>query len=193
MTSEYYALIFFQESFLTLPLVLFSDAYSDQSLAAHLRQTFFISQDFSLYPALSSQIICTVNSSCLGFLWLPAPPSQPRDWSMDHHFWAILHLCRKAALEIGISSLQFSCSVMSTPQPIDCSISHHPVHHQLLELAQTHVYWVGDAIQPSHPLSSPSPPAFNLSQHQGLSQWVSSSHQMTKVLEFQLQHQSDFL
>ena len=65
-----------------------------------------------------------------------------------------------------------------------------PVHHQLPELAQIHVHQVGDAIQPSHPLSSPSPPAFNLSQHQGLFQWVSSSHQVAKMLELQLQHQS---
>ena len=64
------------------------------------------------------------------------------------------------------------------------------VHHQLPELTQIHDHWVGDAIQPSHPLSSPSPPTFNLSQHQGLFQWVSSSHQVAKVLEFQLQHQS---
>ena len=62
--------------------------------------------------------------------------------------------------------------------------------HQLLELTQTHVHWVGDAIQPSQPPSSPSPPALNLSQHQGLFQWVSSSHEVAKVLEFQLQHQS---
>ena len=65
-----------------------------------------------------------------------------------------------------------------------------PVHHQLLEFTQTHVHWVCDAIQPSHPLSSPSLPAFNLSQHQGLFKWVSSSHQVAKILEFQLQHQS---
>ena len=65
-----------------------------------------------------------------------------------------------------------------------------PVHHQLPELAQTHVHQVGDAIQPSHPLSTHSPPAFNLSQHQGLFKWVSSLHQVAKVLEFQFQHQS---
>ena len=65
-----------------------------------------------------------------------------------------------------------------------------PVHHQLPEPAQTHVHQVGDAIQPSHPLSSPLPPAFSLSQHQCLSQWVSYSHQVAKVLELQLQHQS---
>ena len=63
-------------------------------------------------------------------------------------------------------------------------------HHQLPKFAQTHVHWVSDTIQPSHPLSSPSPPAFNLSQHQGLLKRISSSHQVAKVLEFQLQHQS---
>ena len=89
------------------------------------------------------------------------------------------------------SSVQFSRSIMS-----DSLWSHEPhtpglpVHHQLPESTQTHGHWVGDAIQPSHPLSSPSPPALNLSQHQGLFQWVSSSHQVAKVLEFQLQHQS---
>ena len=65
-----------------------------------------------------------------------------------------------------------------------------PVHHQLLESTQTHVHWVGDAIQPSHPLSSSFPPALNLSQHQGLFKWVSSVHQVAKILEFQLQCQS---
>ena len=74
--------------------------------------------------------------------------------------------------------------------PMDQSMLGLPAHHQLLELTQTHVHWVGDAIQPSHPLSSPCPPAFNLSQHQGLIKWVSSLHQVAKVLEFQLQHQS---
>ena len=63
------------------------------------------------------------------------------------------------------------------------------VHHQLLESTQTHVHWVCDAIQPSHPLSSPSPPALNLSQHQGHFKWISSSHQVAKVLELQLKHQ----
>ena len=72
---------------------------------------------------------------------------------------------------------------------MDCSTPGLPVHHKLSELAQTHVCWVGDAIQPSHPLSSPSPPTFNLSQHQRHFQWASSSHQVPKVLEFQLQHQ----
>ena len=74
--------------------------------------------------------------------------------------------------------------------PMDCRAPGLPVHHQLPEFTQTHVHWISDAIQPSHPLSSPAPPALNLSQHQGLFKWVSSPHQVAKVLEFQLQHQS---
>ena len=81
------------------------------------------------------------------------------------------------------TSVQF-CSVT---QSIDCSMPGFPVHHQLLQLAQTYVQ-VSDAIQPPHPLLSPSPPAFSLSP--SLFQWVSSLHHMAKVLEFQLQHQS---
>ena len=73
---------------------------------------------------------------------------------------------------------------------MDCNMPGFPVHHQLPELAQTHVHQVGDAIQPSHPPSSPSPPAFNLLQNQGLFHGVSASLQVAKVLEFQLQHQS---
>ena len=73
---------------------------------------------------------------------------------------------------------------------MDYSTPGLPVHHQLQEFTQTHVHWVGDAIQPSHPLSSPFPPTFDLSWHQGIFQWVSSSYQVAKVLEFQLQHQS---
>ena len=88
-----------------------------------------------------------------------------------------------------ISSVQ-SLSRVRLCDTMDCSTPGLPVHHQLPEFTQTHVHCVGDAIQPSHPPSSPSPPAFNLSQHQGLFQGVSSSHQVAKVLEFQLQHQS---
>ena len=89
--------------------------------------------------------------------------------------------------------VQFSSVAQSCPtlcDPMDCSTPSLPVHHEQLESAQTHVHWAGDAIQPSHPLSSPSPPALNLSKHQGLFKWVSSSHQVIKVLEFQLQHQT---
>ena len=81
-----------------------------------------------------------------------------------------------------------SCLTLS--DLMDCSTSGFLIHHQPLELAQTHVHRGSDAIQPSHPLSLPSPPAFNLSQHQGLFQGVSPLHQVAKVLEFQLQNQS---
>ena len=88
----------------------------------------------------------------------------------------------------AVGSVQFSHSVVSNSfDPMDCSTLGFPVHHHLLEFAQTPVHWVGDSIQPSYPLSSPSPPAFNLSQHQGLFHWVSSSHQVAEGLEFQLQ------
>ena len=91
-------------------------------------------------------------------------------------------------VNVQFSSVTQSCPILCNP--IDCSMPGLPVHHQLPEFTQTHVHWVGDAIQPSHPLLSPSPPAFNLSQHQGLFKWVSSLHQVAKVLQFQLQHQS---
>ena len=93
----------------------------------------------------------------------------------------------------GLVIFQFSSVTQSCPtlcKPMDCSMPGFPVHHQLPEFTQTHVRWVSNGIPPSHSLSSPSPPAFNLSQHQGLFQWVSSSHQVAKVLEFQLQHHS---
>ena len=86
----------------------------------------------------------------------------------------------------SFSSLQSSCSVVSSLtlcDPKECGTPWFPVHHQLPEPAQTHVHRVGGAIQLSHPLSSPSPPAFNLSQHQGLFQWLSSLHQVAKVLD----------
>ena len=89
--------------------------------------------------------------------------------------------------------VQFSSVAQSCPtlrDPMNRSMPGLPVHHQLPEFTQTHVHRVSDAIQPSHPLSSPSPPAPNLSQHQSLFQWVNSSHEVAKVLEFQLQHHS---
>ena len=90
-------------------------------------------------------------------------------------------------ITIQFSSLAQSCPTLCNL--MECCTTGFPVHHQLPELTQTHVHQVSDAIQLSHPLSSPYP-AFNLFQHQGLFKWVSSSHQVAKVLEFQLQHQS---
>ena len=100
---------------------------------------------------------------------------------MAKSFISFLNMCQ-------FSSVTHSCLTLCNP--MGCSTQGLPVHHQLLEFTQTHIHCVGDAIQPSHPLSSPSPPAFHLSQHQGLFKRVSSLHHVAKVLEFQLQHQS---
>ena len=88
-------------------------------------------------------------------------------------------------------SVQFSCSsCLTLCDPMNHSTPGLPVHHHVPEFTQTHVHQVADAIQPSHPLSSPSSPASSHFQHQSLFQWVNSSHEVAKVLEFQLQHQS---
>ena len=92
-------------------------------------------------------------------------------------------------MEPRSTQAQFSSVAQSCPtlcDPMDCSTPGVPVHHRLPEFTQTHVHWVSDAIQPSHPLLFPSPPAFNLSQHQGLFKQVSSLHQVAKALELQL-------
>ena len=94
-------------------------------------------------------------------------------------------------IHTGKYLLLFSCTVMSDSLwPMDCSTPGFPVLHHLPDFAQTYVHWVDDAIHPSHPLSSPSPPALSLSQDQDLFPWVSSAHQVVKVLELQPQHQS---
>ena len=99
---------------------------------------------------------------------------------------------RWASSRCSVSTAKCCCSVaklhLALCNPMDWSTPSFLVLHYLPKFAQTHVHWVGDAIQPSHPLSPPSPPALNLSQHQGLFQWVGSPHQVAKVLE--LQHQS---
>ena len=117
----------------------------------------------------------------------------PRGWSsieqhrnrlreLDSNSWATRNiLCDPQKWFI----FQFSAQLCPTLwDPMDCSMPGFPVHHQLLELAQIHVIWVGDAIQPYYPLLSPLPPAFDLSQHPGLFQWVSSSYQLMKDIGF---------
>ena len=105
--------------------------------------------------------------------------------------WKVLRKYSRRALSFKLLccySVAQSCLTLC--DSVDCNTPDFPVLHRLPELAQTHVHWVSDAIQPSLHLPSPSPPAFNFSQHQGLFQWVSSLHQVAKVLKFQLQHQS---
>ena len=103
------------------------------------------------------------------------------------------HILLTLKIHCNMHSVQFSSvaqSCLTLCDPMNPSTPGLPVCHQLPELTQIHVHWVGDAIQPSHPLSSPSAPAPNLSQYQGLFKWVNSSHEVAKVLEFQLQRQS---
>ena len=131
-------------------------------------------------------------------------------WVLLCILWKQLQVCRRLACSLNLlmvcSTICDSVSVVYSSYTIQfssvaqlylthCDPMNHstpglPIHHQLPESTQTHVHCVGDAIQPSHPLSSPSLPALNLSQHQSLFKWVSFPHQVAKVLEFQLQHQS---
>ena len=115
--------------------------------------------------------------------------------TLENYYKATIHTHTYTLFECSfstmllVSAVQFSsvsrlCQTLCNPR--NHSTPGLPVHHQLLEFTQTHVHRGGDAIQPSHPLSSPSPPAPNPSQHQGLFQWVNSSHEVAKVLEFQL-------
>ena len=98
------------------------------------------------------------------------------------------HTPTQTQWNIQFSSVTQSCATLC--DPMNRSTPGLPVHHHLPEFTQTHIHWVGDAIQPSHPRSSPFPPAPNPSQHHSLSQWVNSSHEVAKVLEFQLYHNS---
>ena len=128
----------------------------------------------------SSSDMCEVISNC----------------SFDLHFpddlwcWISFHVPAGCLIpyDYTVSSVTESCLTLC--DPMDCCTPSFPVYHQLLEFTQTHVHRIGDAIQPSHPLSSPSPPAPNPSQHQSLFQWVRSLHEVAKVLEFQPQPQS---
>jgi len=109
-----------------------------------------------------------------------------KSWARNRNRWMLVIRKRKQCprLSVQFSSVPQSCPTLCNP--MNYSTPGLPVHHQLPEFTPTHVLWVGDAIQPSHPLSSPSPPAPNPSQHQSLFQQVNSSHEVAKVLEFQL-------
>ena len=118
---------------------------------------------------------------------------------LHHHLWVLASPAVISHNSVLTSLISLGCSVqlssvaqscLTLCDPVNRSTPGLPVHHQLPEFTQTHALQVGDAIQPSHPLSSPSPPAPNPSQHSSLLQWINSSHEVAEVLEFQLQHQS---
>ena len=142
----------------------------------------------------------SLQSHGLQYAHLPCPSPTPRACSNSGLLSQWCHptisssvVPFSSCLQSFPTSVQFSSvahSCLTLCDPMNYSMPGLPVHHKLPESTQTHVHRVGDAIQPSHPLSSPSPPAPNPSQHQGLFQWVNSSHEVAKVLEFHLQHQS---
>ena len=121
-----------------------------------------------------------------GLSVFPSPGDLPTyGWNLSllcllHYRWILYPLSNSVQFSSVAQSCLTLCDLMNGSTP------GLPVHHQLLEFTQTHVHRVSHAIQPSHPLSSPSPPAPNPSQHQGLFQWVNSLHEVAKVLEFQL-------
>ena len=124
----------------------------------------------------------------------------PHDQAQEIYSWQEFHRSNATLFSVHHTEIhnteykRFCCSVAKSCWTLcnhmDCSTPGFPVLHYLPEFAQTHVHWVGGAIQPSNPLLPSPPPAFSLSQHQGLFQWISSSHQVAKVLELKLQHQS---
>ena len=155
--------------------------FPEHSACSHCSQTLeILLGHFALFISLA--LVYTCRHTSFEF-WLGCNLyTDKRQCLLSITFYTLLSPC----LHIQISSVAQLCLALC--DPMDCRMPGFPVHHQLPELVQTHVHRVNNAIQPSHPLSSPSHPACNLSQHQGLFQWVSSSHQVAKVLE--LQHQS---
>ena len=141
---------------------------------------------------LISEVQCSESTICILFPWSVRWSPYPVFVSKDHPlpaFPRVITTTRQTLIQL--SSVQFSLSVMSNSlRPMNHSTPGLPVHHQLPEFTQTHVHWVSDATQPSHPLSSPSPPSPNPSQHQSLFQCINSLHEVDKVLNFQLQHHS---
>ena len=169
---------------------------------------FILCHPLLLLPSIFPSIRVFSNESALYIRWPKYwsfsfninPSNEHPSWFLrpqkDEVHWPLKSIGSKAVI-LDQQNLDHQGSCCSVCQwcptfwdPMNCSTPGLPVHHQLPEFTLTHVHWVSDAIQPFCPLSSPSPPAFNLSQHQGLFQWVSSLHQMVKVLELQPQHQS---
>ena len=147
---------------------------------------------YSIFP-VNKFFFCSIYDLQVDIKYKNSCPSE----KLEYYTWYRLittispSLLLLFSLAFQFSSVQFSRSVVSDSlQSHEPQHTGHSVHHHLLEFNQTHFHWINDAIQPFHPLSSPSPPDLNLSQHQGLCKWVSSLHQVAKVLELQVQHQS---
>ena len=143
------------------------------------------------WTSLVAQLVKRSTCSAGDLSFLPGLERSPGEGNGYIHQYSGLENSKERGAwqaKVQLSSETQSCPTLCNF--MDCSMPGLNVHHKLVEISQTYVHWLGDAIQLSHSLLSPSPPAINLSQHQGLFKWVSSSHQVAKVLEFQLQHQS---
>ena len=159
----------------------------DQTQVSHIAGRFFTSWatrevEWVAYPSSSGSSQPNQTESKRGLLYCR--------WIFFFFLPTLSESPRESDKGVQFSSVQSLSCVRLIATPWTAAHQASLFHHQLPEFTQTHVHWIGDAIQPSHPLLSPSSPTFNLSQQQGLFQWVSSSHQVAKVLEFQLQHQS---
>ena len=147
--------------------------------------------DFGINQEIKTLGILELNERILhvGWMWILVAMGWTH-WVEQHALKSHVHpdAQNMTLFIVHFSSVTQSC--LTLWDPMDCSTPGLPDHHQLLEFTQAHVHWVRDAIQPSHPLSSLSPPDFSLAHHQGLHKWVISLHQVAKGLEFQLQHQS---
>ena len=164
-------------------------SYAALALGTDIATGCWPSEQYSLFPHIESETtgwrMILVPPGKVIHIYLQKEQSQSKNWKSRHcsalsgfscfvvgALWP-KQLWDQLPPSVQFSSVSQSCSILC--DPMDCSMPGFPVHHQLLELAQTHVLQVNDAIQSSHPLLSPSSPAFNLSQPQGLFQWVSSS------------------
>ena len=188
---------------LLLPQIFLSIRVFSNELALRIRWPKFWSLSFNISPSNEHPGLISFRIDCLDLL---ADQGTLNSLLQHHSSKASFLLCSafftfqlshpymttgKTTALTQFSSVQFSCSVMSESlQPHESQYSRPPCPSPTPEFTQTHVHWVGDAIQLSHPLSTPSLPAPNPSQHQGLFQWVYSSREVAKVLEFQLQYPS---
>ena len=167
-------------SFVSLSVAPWTVAHKPPLSKEFYRKEYWSGQPFPSLgdlPELRTEPRSLASPALEGGFFTDVPPGKPPNYHMTQqsHYWSYT---------LAYDHIPSHSVTSNSLLPIDCSMPGSSVHHQLPEFIETHVHWVGNAIQPSHPLLSPFPLTFNLSQHQGLFQWVSSLHQVAKVLDF---------